>query len=566
MPLPSGHARCRNGPWGPGIGWVAPSGDWGIVNVYPQQTLDILEQFGAGDRLLPRQWGAVANACGAAAGAHAGTNTAPAPTPPALRRRPRHRRRRPEREAPQPPTITRPARHRDGAAATAPPAPARPAPAAPARVTPPPAAHRRLRRPQRRARRPSPTRRSAPSPAARSSRRRRRTSATCSSRSPAPPSSTFAPGASRPILRGLSDFRVRIQENGVGTADVSDLSQDHARADRSAGDPEDRNLSRPRGAALRHAGGRRHRRGDQQPHPDDGAVRRRRGRVEGRPQQRQQRLGERAAARRRLAQRRDPCRHFRPPRRRLPHPELSVPVPAGSRAGGERPAAELVAHAPRAHRAGGSWLFDGGYAGAAVTASPPTITSPASSGRATRTHIRLEQTKITSKGEFRRALAAICGRPLLGRLHRLQARRDRTQRHRLRADRRHLPQPREGGQGRGRTMPMFDAVRRLDQHLRRAGQPSAARHLGRGAAVSGPHQGRRRLLVQRDCAHADRCARSSRAASRTSRSTAPRSIFRRTSCRRRTIRTGSARSVNFAPKSVELQRCSRTCRHSWWRA
>ena len=40
--------------------------------------------------------------------------------------------------------------------------------------------------------------------------------------------STFAPGANRPILRGLDDNRVRVQENGIGTGDVSDLSEDHA--------------------------------------------------------------------------------------------------------------------------------------------------------------------------------------------------------------------------------------------------------------------------------------------------------------------------------------------------
>ncbi|MDX2288014.1 MAG: TonB-dependent receptor [Hyphomicrobiaceae bacterium] len=41
-------------------------------------------------------------------------------------------------------------------------------------------------------------------------------------------SSTFAPGASRPIVRGLDTYRVRVQENGIGTADVSALSEDHA--------------------------------------------------------------------------------------------------------------------------------------------------------------------------------------------------------------------------------------------------------------------------------------------------------------------------------------------------
>ena len=41
--------------------------------------------------------------------------------------------------------------------------------------------------------------------------------------------STYAPGAaSRPIIRGLDNARVRIQENGVGIGDVSELGEDHA--------------------------------------------------------------------------------------------------------------------------------------------------------------------------------------------------------------------------------------------------------------------------------------------------------------------------------------------------
>jgi iron complex outermembrane receptor protein len=40
--------------------------------------------------------------------------------------------------------------------------------------------------------------------------------------------STYAPGAaSRPIIRGLDNSRVRIQENGVGIQDVSELGEDH---------------------------------------------------------------------------------------------------------------------------------------------------------------------------------------------------------------------------------------------------------------------------------------------------------------------------------------------------
>ncbi|MBI3436910.1 MAG: TonB-dependent receptor [Proteobacteria bacterium] len=40
---------------------------------------------------------------------------------------------------------------------------------------------------------------------------------------------TFAPGAaSRPVIRGLDSYRVRMQENGIGLHDVSNLSEDHA--------------------------------------------------------------------------------------------------------------------------------------------------------------------------------------------------------------------------------------------------------------------------------------------------------------------------------------------------
>ena len=40
--------------------------------------------------------------------------------------------------------------------------------------------------------------------------------------------SSFAAGSNRPIIRGLDNARVRVQENGVGSHDVSTLSEDHA--------------------------------------------------------------------------------------------------------------------------------------------------------------------------------------------------------------------------------------------------------------------------------------------------------------------------------------------------
>lgn len=39
---------------------------------------------------------------------------------------------------------------------------------------------------------------------------------------------TFAPGANRPIIRGLDSYRIRVQENGIGSHDVAALSEDHA--------------------------------------------------------------------------------------------------------------------------------------------------------------------------------------------------------------------------------------------------------------------------------------------------------------------------------------------------
>ncbi|MGE3245083.1 MAG: TonB-dependent receptor [Beijerinckiaceae bacterium] len=40
-------------------------------------------------------------------------------------------------------------------------------------------------------------------------------------------SSSYAPGAGRPIIRGLDNNRVRIQENGIGVMDVSEIGEDH---------------------------------------------------------------------------------------------------------------------------------------------------------------------------------------------------------------------------------------------------------------------------------------------------------------------------------------------------
>ena len=47
-------------------------------------------------------------------------------------------------------------------------------------------------------------------------------------REPGISSSYFGPGASRPVIRGLGEDRIRVLQNGVATIDVSNVSPDHA--------------------------------------------------------------------------------------------------------------------------------------------------------------------------------------------------------------------------------------------------------------------------------------------------------------------------------------------------
>jgi iron complex outermembrane receptor protein len=46
-------------------------------------------------------------------------------------------------------------------------------------------------------------------------------------RTPGVTGSAFAAGANRPIIRGLDNNRVRLQENGIGSMDVSEIGEDH---------------------------------------------------------------------------------------------------------------------------------------------------------------------------------------------------------------------------------------------------------------------------------------------------------------------------------------------------
>src|SRR5262245_46733271 len=223
---------------------------------------------------------------------------------------------------------------------------------------------------------------------------------------PGATSAGLAPGASRPVLRGLDDFRVRVQENGIGTMDVSDIGQDHGvpidplsiqkveifrgpealrfgsqavggvveatnnripfaaplggwqTQFKAATTTVDRGLE---GGALFDAGTR-----DFAVHADF--------------------YGRRASD------------YFVPS---YPYLFPTDPAPPFS---GKQPNSGLHSEG---QAVGGSYLFDGGYIGAAISRFTSVYRIPTLEGALTGGRIDLEQTKITSKGEFRPQSSAI---------------------------------------------------------------------------------------------------------------------------------------------------------------
>ncbi len=223
---------------------------------------------------------------------------------------------------------------------------------------------------------------------------------------PGATSAGLAPGASRPVLRGLDDFRVRVQENGIGSMDVSDLGQDH-------GVPIDplsiQKIEIFRGPeALRY--------GSQ---AVGGVVEATNNRIPfaapvGGWQA--QIMGATTTVDRGLeggalfdAGTRDFAMHadfygrhasdyFVPS-----YPYLFPTDPAPS-FNGKQPNSGLHSEG---QAVGGSYLFDGGYVGAAISRFTSVYRIPTLDGAQTNTRIDMAQTKITSKGEFRPQSSAI---------------------------------------------------------------------------------------------------------------------------------------------------------------
>jgi iron complex outermembrane recepter protein len=223
---------------------------------------------------------------------------------------------------------------------------------------------------------------------------------------PGATSAGLAPGASRPVLRGLDDFRVRVQENGVGSLDVSDLGQDH-------GVPIDplsvQKITIYRGPeALRYGsqavGGVVEASNNRIPFaaPPGGWQ--------------TQILGATTTVDRGLeggalfdAGSRDFAFHadvygrhasdyFIPS---YPYLFPSDPAPPFN---GKQPNSSFHSEG---QAVGGSYLFDGGYVGAAVSRFSTLYHIPTMEGAATNGRIALEQVKYTSRGEFRPQSSAI---------------------------------------------------------------------------------------------------------------------------------------------------------------
>src|SRR6516165_10571622 len=223
---------------------------------------------------------------------------------------------------------------------------------------------------------------------------------------PGATSAGLAPGTQRPVLRGLDDFRVRVQENGVGTMDVSDLGQDH-------GVPLDplaiQKIQILRGPdALRYGsqavGGIVEATNNRIPFlaPPGGWQ--------------TQILGatttvDRGAEGGALidAGSRDFAFHGDVYGRKgndyfIPSYPYLFPSDPAPPFNGKQPNSSFHSEG---QAVGGSYLFDGGYVGAAVSRFSTLYHVPTMDGAATNTRIAIDQVKYTSKGEFRPQTSAI---------------------------------------------------------------------------------------------------------------------------------------------------------------
>ncbi len=213
--------------------------------------------------------------------------------------------------------------------------------------------------------------------------------------------SSFAPGAaSRPVIRGLDNYRVRIQENGVGSHDVSEIGEDH-------GVPVDplaaRQVEVVRGPATLRWGSQ----------AIGGVVNVTNNRIPDHVPRRPVNVemkGALSSADRgyetgilldaghdRFAIHADAFVRGAGDYRIPGYPYLAPPAPAPA-VDGRQPNSAARAHG---QSVGGSYFFDGGFMGVAVSQHRAFYRVPGLESSEENARIDLRQTRITSKGEFR---------------------------------------------------------------------------------------------------------------------------------------------------------------------
>jgi iron complex outermembrane receptor protein len=223
---------------------------------------------------------------------------------------------------------------------------------------------------------------------------------------PGATSAGLAPGASRPVLRGLDDFRVRVQENGIGSMDVSDLGQDHGvpidplsiqKIEIFRGPEALRYGSQAVGGVVEATNNRI---------PFAAPVGGWQTQFQGATTMVDRGLeggalfdaGTRDFAMHADFYGRHASDYFVPS-----YPYLFPTDPAPS-FNGKQPNSGLHSEG---QAVGGSYLFDGGYVGAAISRFTSLYRIPTLEGAQNNGRIDLQQTKITSKGEFRPQSSAI---------------------------------------------------------------------------------------------------------------------------------------------------------------
>lgn len=219
--------------------------------------------------------------------------------------------------------------------------------------------------------------------------------------------SSFAPGAaSRPIVRGLDSYRVRIQENGLGASGVSELGEDH-------GVPVDplaaNQIEVIRGPATLRYGSQ----------AIGGVVNATNNRIPefmpARPLMFETRGGFSSedrgldgailldAGAGNVAVHADAYgRHAGD--YSIPSYPYLFPEPPARAVGGRQPNSAMHSDG---QAVGGSYFFDGGYIGIAAAQFSSFYRVPGIEATETNTRIDMQQTKFTSKGEFRPQTPAI---------------------------------------------------------------------------------------------------------------------------------------------------------------